>query len=142
MIEGDTPYSGKPSPWGNIENFVFSPDNAEIWFNYRDTSRSGNFTTGKKLYIFAQKYLTELTADTTQGTIAAYTTAVVELTKTTGAWRLFLRVAKAEMFTLLAGTAANPDRDIHVQMKAEAWAEVEYFSAREGMGSMATTFGW
>lgn len=120
MVEGSSPFDAHPDPQNTREDYVFSPDGTEIWFGMRDPTRRYPFTTGKKLYIFARKYLTQLAADTTQGTIATDTTATVELVVNTRAYRLFLKAARMEMYSLLAGTAANPDRDLHVKMFQEA----------------------
>lgn len=141
-VEGVTPFASQPAPAGVRDDWVFNPDNTEIWFNMRDSARVRNFTTGDTLYVYAQKYLTALTAESTAGTIASDTTATVELTTTTRFWRLFLRFAKAEFFTLLAGTASNPDRDIHVKMASEAWSEARQFAPLEAMPPLETTYAW
>ena len=140
MVEGVSPYASQPDPDSNITNFVYSPDNAEILFNMRDPNRKINFTTGRKLEIFARKYLTALAADT-QSAIVTDTTDFVELTKTTRYWRLFLIACKKEMFGLLAGTAANPERDHHAKMYKEAVEEFDKNKSTLAMPPMASTYG-
>ncbi len=139
MTEGNSPYDSQP--YYNREDYVFSPDNTEIWFNMRYVKNEVDFTTGKKLYIYAQKYLTELDADTNL-TIVTDSTDKIELTKTTDHWRLFLMFCTAEMFTLLAGIASNPDRSTHSKQRDESWDLALKQAPLLAMPAMPTAYSW
>lgn len=116
MQEGDQPFAGRP--YHMIDDWSVSPDGTTLWLNRKNTRRYREPVAGKKLYIFAEKYLSQPDEDTAYGVLTTDTTDVVELTEATDYYELYLAYAKCAFFEIMANQPQN-------QLKQEARAAAD-----------------
>lgn len=100
-MEGEGSYDEIPTYL--IHNVRYSPDETKLWINAVPGLRQDLLTATRKIYIFTEKYLTLLAADTAYGALVNDSTAVVELTTGTQEEELLLLYAKARLFSIISG---------------------------------------
>lgn len=101
------------------DDWECDPENAVIWLAPNPTSRYRNVETGRKLYLFLQKYLTSFDADTTFGAVTTDTTAKIELTAGTQAYDLYLMFARACLYETIAAAPMTQNKADYVALAQE-----------------------
>lgn len=111
-----------------------SPDGRELFFG--NLGRSTGLGTERILRVEGTAPLTALADDTTYGTIASDTTAVLEIATTDASWGLLVEAVRAECYRAYQEPAWNLNSDtipVYAQLEAQSRARVEQM-IRGGQG--------
>lgn len=124
----------KAGAWVEVHDFEQTPDRRA--FQLGGAGHAPGFATDTLLIIEGRAPLTLLSENTTWGTLASYSTAVLEIATDDPAWDVLIQTALAYLYRLAAQPVAGYDEDDRATYARQAQAEQAQAERLKGKHAM------